>query len=489
MTVQKQFGKAVAWMALGNWTEQAVNFIVFVTLARLLGAEAFGLLAMAAVFVIFSEFLVRETLSEALISLPDIDDGHLNASFWSLTVFGLGLGAVIVLGAGLIGAFYDEPRIVPLVQTLALSVPIIAVTAVPVTILRRKMEFRILSLRAIAGVIAGGIVGIAMAMSGAGVWALVGQRLVQVGVNVVLAWGAVAWRPRFNVSLQMLRDTGGLGVQVLLLRVGEIALTQLPVLIIGAVLGPISAGIYSIAWRLVELASVLIAMPIRMAAQPAFAAINRQGEKAAEFLVDLIRLAGWLAFPAFAGLSVLALPFLASVFGDKWLAAAPVLMVMAPLGAYLSVEKQHQAFSLAKGRAGALAVLTWVEAAAIAVVIYVVLPRGLDMATLAQILVLGALWPIRFVVIARMAGISALELARPHVAPVVSCLIMAGLVAWSLDLWAGLPDQGKLVLGGAMGVVIYGVLTLAIMRDRFALAASYVSVTRGKTDSGPVGRE
>lgn len=489
MTVQKQFGKAVAWMALGNWTEQAVNFIVFVTLARLLGAEAFGLLAMAAVFVIFSEFLVRETLSEALISLSDIDDGHLNASFWSLTVFGLGLGAVIVLGAGLIGAFYDQPRIVPLVQTLALSVPIIAVTAVPVTILRRKMEFRILSLRAIAGVIAGGIVGIAMALSGAGVWALVGQRLVQVGVNVVLAWGAVAWRPRFNVSLQMLRDTGGLGVQVLLLRVGEIALTQLPVLIIGAVLGPISAGIYSIAWRLVELASVLIAMPIRMAAQPAFAAINRQGEKAAEFLVDLIRLAGWLAFPAFAGLSVLALPFLASVFGDKWLAAAPVLMVMAPLGAYLSVEKQHQAFSLAKGRAGALAALTWVEAAAIAVVIYVVLPRGLDMATLAQVLVLGALWPIRFVVIARMAGISALELARPHVAPVVSCLIMAGLVAWSLDLWVGLPDQGKLVLGGAMGVVIYGVLTLAIMRDRFALAASYVSITRGKTDSGPVGRE
>ena len=70
MSITRQFSKGVAWMAAGNWLEQAINFVVFVVLARLLVAEAFGLLAMATAFVILSEFLVRETLSEFLIAIP-----------------------------------------------------------------------------------------------------------------------------------------------------------------------------------------------------------------------------------------------------------------------------------------------------------------------------------------------------------------------------------------------------------------------------------
>ena len=50
-------------MAVGNWIEQAVNFAVFVTLARLLGARDYGLLSMASVFIVLSEQMVRESLS------------------------------------------------------------------------------------------------------------------------------------------------------------------------------------------------------------------------------------------------------------------------------------------------------------------------------------------------------------------------------------------------------------------------------------------
>ena len=61
-------------MAAGNWIEQAVNFAVFVILARLLGAQAFGILAMASVVIVLSEFLVRETFAEGLISVPNSFD-------------------------------------------------------------------------------------------------------------------------------------------------------------------------------------------------------------------------------------------------------------------------------------------------------------------------------------------------------------------------------------------------------------------------------
>ncbi len=72
MAAKSGFGRGVAWMAIGNWTEQAINLVIFILMARLLGAEAFGLLAMAAAFVILCEFLVRESLSDYLIAAESL---------------------------------------------------------------------------------------------------------------------------------------------------------------------------------------------------------------------------------------------------------------------------------------------------------------------------------------------------------------------------------------------------------------------------------
>ena len=479
MTIKRQFGSAVAWMAFGNWTEQAVNFLVFVLLARILGAEAFGLLAMAAVFVILSEFLVRETFSEYLISADTLGPAHLNSAFWLLMVFGGVLTAVLWWAAGPVARFYDQPQVPELLRALSMTVPIIAITAVPVAILRRDMSFRVLSIRAIAGVIAGGVVGVALALSGAGVWALVGQRIVQVGVNAVLAWLAVDWHPMPAFDRAAARQIARLGTTVVALRGGEIALTQLPVLIIGAVLGPISAGFYAISWRLVELSTFLLAVPIRQAAQPAFAAMARDGQDAPEFLLDLLRFAGFVVFPAFAGMAVLSLPLLPLLFGEKWLDAAPMLAALAPLGAYLAVERQHQGYCLATGRAGAITLLTWIEAATVAALLSVFLSQGLPLAIGLMVLVLFALWPLRFAIVGRISGLGGWVIGQVHLAPLLSALVMGGGVYWLVVATPHWPSLWQLAAGTALGAIIYGALTFVAMRDRVKILRSFVAAFRG----------
>ncbi|MBV1904044.1 MAG: oligosaccharide flippase family protein, partial [Marinosulfonomonas sp.] len=264
-------------MAAGNWIEQAINFGVFVLLARILGAEAFGLLAMAAAFVLLSEFLVRDSLSDFLISFENPTPAHYNATFWMLVALGGLLSAGLWLGAGPIAAFYGQPQVAGLVIGLSPTVLMIALTAVPVAILRRELRFRALSLRAILGVSIGGIVATYMALNGYGVWALVGQRLTQVLINIVMAWSAVSWRPGLRTTTGHCREVFRYGGAVLGLRAAELASIQVPSVIIGATLGPVALGLFSMAWRLVEIASFLIVTPLRMAAQPAFAAMRRSG--------------------------------------------------------------------------------------------------------------------------------------------------------------------------------------------------------------------
>ncbi len=483
MSIERKFGRGVAWMAAGNWVEQVINFLVFVLLARILGAETFGLLAMAAAFVLLCEFLVRESFSDFLISFANPDDEHFNTTFWVLAGLGLLLSLTLILAAGPISDLYGQSEVRGLIVALSPTVMMIALTAVPVAILRRELRFRTLSLRAIAGVIAGGVVAIYMALNGFGIWSLAGQRLAQVLTNIVMAWAAVNWRPRFSISKRHLREVGGFGGAVLGLRAAELASTQLPSVIIGATLGPLALGFYSIAWRLVEIGSFLIVTPLRMASQPAFAEMQRKGGAASKLLIDISRLSGLVAFPAFAGLAILAQPILALLFGPGWGDAAPILSILSVLGAYLCIEKIHQAYCLALGRAGATTLVAWAEVVLGAVLVWVLVPWGVNAMAAGLVASFLLFWGLRFYIVAGVAGLSPWVLLKNHLLPITGAILMAGLI-WILlgELKPQSLLQVLLISIGA-GILFFGGFTAIFMRNRLGLLKSFIAKPGNSDDT------
>lgn len=476
MAVRKQFGTGVAWMAFGNWTEQVVNFIVFVLLARILNADAFGLLAMASVVIVLAEFLVRETLTETLISSDAPGVADFNAVFWLLLAVGGGLTVLVVVSAGLVARAYGHPDIAPLTIGLAPTIPMIAATAVPVAILRREMAFRSLSLRAIAGVVAGGLTGVGMALAGYGVWALIGQRLAQVFTNILVAWIAVPWRPGRVTSGLHLRRTLAMGGQVMALRASELAITQVPTVILGVVLGPTATGLYSVAWRLIETASFLIVTPLRMAAQPAFAALRRGGgQDAAHLLTDISRISGFLAFPAFAGIAAISAPLLSVLFGRGWDGAALPLAILAVSGAYFCIEKVQLAYSLAAGRAAPIAVLGWITVITSMVLCGLLVRWEMPAVAAGFVLSLLLVWPFRFAVVARLSGAAPGDLVLCHAGPVAASAVMYGVVVAALQPLAGHSAIMMIAIGILAGIAVYAALTLVFMRDRLRLLQSFVA--------------
>ncbi len=456
MDIRRQFGSGVAWMAAGNWIEQAVNFALFVILARLLGVEAYGIMAMAAAFVLLCEALVRDSLSDFLIAARAPSAAEFNATFWLLAALGGGLLAGLLLAAGPVAAFYGRPEVATLLRALAFSVPMVALAAVPVAILRRGLRFRVLALRAIAGVVAGGAVALALALGGFGVWSLVAQRLVQVGVNAAMAWVAAGWRPGLGLARGGFGRLLRFGGAALGLRGAELAALQLPSVVIGASLGPVALGLFSAAWKLIEIASFLIVTPLRLAAQPAFARMRRDGARAAVLLQDVLRLSGMQALAAFAGLALLAGPVIELTFGPSWLGAVPILQVLAVLGAYFCIEKLHQAFCLAAGRVGATALLSWLEVALALALALALRPGGVVAMAGGVVAAFLVLWGGRFRVVAAVAGISPLALARLHLAPLPGVLAMAAAVVL---VQRGLAD-GSAALRLAAGIVTGGAVFL-----------------------------
>ena len=474
MSVTQKFSRGVAWMAIGNWTEQAVNFAVFVTLARLLGAKDYGLLAMASVFIVLSESLVRESLSEYLIAAKAPTSEDFNATFWLLAALGCLLALLLIACSGIAARVYGEPEVRNIIIALSPSVVIVALNAVPVAILRRELNFRVLSLRAIAGVVLGGVVGITMALKGFGVWSFVAQWLTLIATNAVMAWTAVDWRPGFATTKAHVREAALFGGQVLGLRAGELAATQTPLLVIGATLGPEATGLYSVAWRLVETLSFLIVTPIRMASQSAFAALSREGNGAGQLLLDISRLTGTVALPFFVGLGALSGPMLVFVFGLNWYAAAPVLSVLSGMGIYLCLTRVQMSFCLASGRAGAITLLAWGVVGLGALLSWLASPFGLVPAALGLVAAHYLLWPVYFRIVSLISMRPVTDMLTIHGKPLAGALIMGIAVALVARWVDGL--HAVIVLGICVptGVAIYMAYAWLTMRDRFQLLLTYV---------------
>lgn len=473
MSVGARFIRGVGWMLAGGWTEQAINFAVFVTMAKLLGPELYGLLSMAAVFIVLAEALVRESVSEYLIAAHDPGTEDYNATFWLTAALGLALALLLWALAGPIAAVYGQPVVAGLIRGLSVTVLLIAFTAVPVAILRREFNFRVLSLRAVAGVIVGGAVGIGMALAGWGVWSFVGQWIAMISTNVVMAWTAVAWRPGLTTTRAHLKAAGSFGAQVLGLRAAELAAAQLPTLIIGATLGPLATGLYSVSWRLVETLTFLISTPLRMVSQPAFAAVRREGGRAGDLLLDIARLTGVAAFPFFVGLAVVAGPVLRLVFGSEWLGAAPVLSVLAFLGLYFSVALVQQSFCLAAGRAGEITLLTWGNVALGSALILAAAPWGLTAITAGFVAAHYLLWIFRFRLVARLGDIAVTPLLTCNILPALASAAMAAAVLLVQRWLAEAPLIVNVVASILSGIAVYAVLALVFMRDRIGLFLSY----------------
>lgn len=464
MSVNRRFSVGMAWMFAGNWIEQAINFAVFVALARLLGVEAFGLAAMAAAFVILAEFLVRETLTEPLIARDELSPGHLDAAFLALAALSAATAGGIALAAGPIAALYGEPEVAPLLRGLCPAVLIVGLGAVPVAVLRREMRFDVLSRRAVAGVLCGGAAGLGMALAGFGVWSLVGQRLAQVGANALWAWAAAGWRPGRAARPDHFDDLAGFGAKVVGLRAAELASAQAPSVIIGALLGAEALGRFAVALRLVEVAALLLVAPVQAVAQPAFAALRRAGGEAGALLARIAEISSLVGFSAFAGLAVLAGPATTALLGPEWAEAAPVLQALCLAGGYLCVEKVQTAFCLAAGRAGGLMAIAWAEAALGAAAIAILAPHGPAAAALAFAGRWLLLWPLRFRLVARAGG----PPPRRYLEIFAASLAAAAVAALTLELFlrhaaAGLSPGAVIGFGTLIGAgVLLAVLAVAL---------------------------
>lgn len=349
------------WAYLMTVGRFAITAGMTIWMAVLLSPGEFGVMALAMVWVTFAQLLISHGAAQAIIQRTQIDDNHCNVAFWGSLGLGVALAGVFAAVAPLWAAANRAAELTVLCWALAPVIVLHALSVVPDAILRRQMQFKRLSMRLLVAGLVSGIAGLAAAVAGYGVWALVLQQVVLTGLSAGLVWLVLPWRPRFSFKLSTLREMRRFSLHSMAEFLAYFVSSRGDALLLGALFGPIAIGMYRFAVRVIETVMEVAAGALSQVSLPHLSRFNAERQAFAAQLGVMTHASAVLALPSFGVLATCA-PHLLALLGPDWVAATPGLLVMCVDGATGALGIILGPAIQAAGRPGVNAVVGWIEA-------------------------------------------------------------------------------------------------------------------------------
>jgi O-antigen/teichoic acid export membrane protein len=462
-----------SWISAQNLLAQIIGIALLAVQAPLLGPRAFGLMALVMVFIGFCDTVLQVAATDALISVREIEDEHYATIMTVSAALATAIGIGVLIFARGIALFFDEPKLEAMLRWMAL-LPLVSVLAsAPSAASRRELNFRPLVIRELAGMIVGGIFGMALALLHCGVWALVVQTIVQRVLNVTILWRLVAVRFRLGFSAAHFSELWRYAGPMMVSQMMSWSAAQIPRFFLGFYLGATDLGIFSLASRFNDIVVQTTVVPPYMVARIQMREFITERSGFDSAVRRLLQRMAFLCFPLCIGGAV-AMPVLIGAWLDPRWANGVVASQLMLLGAMPYVSHYGlSAVLLATNNQPQIAVNSTFQSITTAAVVPIFGALGLTAATAAIALRPLASASIPLVMARRHCGIST-KLVLQAQARVLGAAIIMGGVVWLLRSLLVSHIGGALLLPIliAAGALSYAVFIRYLAPD---LARSYVS--------------
>lgn len=343
--------RGMAWTAYGSGAMALLKILVLILLTRLLSPADFGVVGAALVVITFSLTFSQMGLGPALVQRPVLEPGHISTAFFASTSFGFLVAGVVWLIAPLLAIFFRMEELTPVVRWLAVVFPILGLTTVAENLLQRELRFRLLAnTDVIAYAVGYGVVGVALALLGRGVWALVAAQVTQVFVRsiVLLRAKPPLFHPR--PTRRWFRELLGYGAGVSAARVGFTVANQIDNFVVGRWLGAVALGLYSRAFQLMSVPTALLGDVLDRVLFPTMARVQDDPRRLATAYLQGTAIIVLLTLPAGVVAAILAPDLVPVAFGRKWGALVPPFQVLALGMMFRTSFRLSDSLSRATGR-------------------------------------------------------------------------------------------------------------------------------------------
>ncbi|AKJ27914.1 lipopolysaccharide biosynthesis protein [Caldimonas brevitalea] len=476
---------AVVWNYAGAIARALAQLGVQVVLARVLGPQVYGQFAVLLVVIGFGWLLAESGMGAALIQMQEVTDDAIRQAIGAVLLQGGIVGLALMGAAPYLASLFDEPALTGPLMVCGPLVVLQGLCNIPASLMRRNFDMKRWQLIQVGAYVTSfGGLGIALALTGWGVWSLVAAFACQSFIAVLAAYSIVRHplRPLFRMSAGL----RSYSAKVLGSALASWAVDTLDRAIVGRIWGVTALGAYSAALGLARAPATLLSHSVHSVSLAMASRLQSDNERLCRGYCAVSAGMALVLLPAFALLAVASEPLILLLYGDRWIEAIPLFRAFAVAMPCYVLATNTASFMWATGSVG--------KELASQLLVATVLLLGFAVSGALPLSLAVWLVPIAhalrslmlYLLLSRRIGLAHRRFARALAGGLV--LAAAAVGAWLLSGWLPLeayPRPAVIVRFAFVGLLL---VALVVATRGLLIGEELCGVLRGRLPSNRVGR-
>lgn len=315
------------WKLMERGGVQGIQFIVQIILARILSPDDYGIISLISIFISLANIFIQSGFNTALIQKKNLKEEDFSSVLYISLVVSTLLYIILFFSSPIIADFYKIEELKNVIRVLCIILFFGAFNSIQNAIIDRTMQFKKLFNVSIFSILISGMVGITLAYSGFGVWALVAQQITnQVSITFIL-WLTLKWRPKLTFSINRVGDLFSYGWKLLVASLIDALYLNVIGLFVGKLYTSQMLAFYSKGEQFPQVIVDNINGSIQSVMLPTLSAEQENRKRVKELVRRTLIVSSFIIFPLMIGLAVVAEPLIIILLTDKWLPCVPFMQI------------------------------------------------------------------------------------------------------------------------------------------------------------------
>ncbi len=338
MELKQNVIRGMAWGIVERAGSMLLQMGVSLVIARLLSPEDYGLIAILVVFTTICSIFVESGYTQALIRKQDLSKRDFSSVFAFNFSLSVGLYLLLLLLSPVIAWYFESAALLRIAPVLFLLLPINALCSIQSAMFVCNLDFRRLAKYTLWSSFVASVISVGLAIAGAGVWALVAQRLLTVGVKALLLWIVGEWRPTREVSTEPLKSMFKYSSRLFLSDFVSALYFNISQLFIGKMYTPVQLGYYEQGRKLKEMPVTSVIGTVQNVTFSALSKLQDNPDKFCDGTRKVTMVLNWLMFPVMVGLIAIAKDMFLVLLTEKWLPTVPYFQIFCLGGVFVPLS-------------------------------------------------------------------------------------------------------------------------------------------------------
>ncbi|AOY81440.1 MULTISPECIES: lipopolysaccharide biosynthesis protein [Moorena] len=325
-----EFIRNAGWMGIAELVNRLSRLATTVTLARMFTPQDYGLVsAIYTTFEFGNVLILRAGTESKIIQASEQElEAVCNTSYWLNWIFGGLMFVIQCIAAFPIAKFYGNNQIILPIITIALIYLMMPLFIVQSAMIRRDNRLKVTAFANACQAIIGNIITVILAILGMGVWAAVWAMVLSTPVHILINYRHHPWRAPTSLKLHNWQSVLSFSCKILGVELLEKVRSNLDYLLVGGFLGVEALGLYFFAFNAGLGISQNVIKLFTSSVFPYLCAVRENLTQLKNRYFSSLKTTAIIVLPLILLQASLAPLYVPIVFGQKWVVAIPILILI-----------------------------------------------------------------------------------------------------------------------------------------------------------------